>query len=147
MAQIIMIMISTTLGRRDMSRKKTLCTSPNLPGNGQSGGRIFGQRQRPLHAATRQTHANQNQTEGQLLFCKGVKVNQWKSEKSKNGQISEEFRVRRDFSVPSVGDREHLFLAPLPQLLGRPRSWSSSPATRLSSSSDFGERRSLTVGS
>ena len=41
MAQIIMIMISTTLARRDMHRKKNLCTSPNLHGNGQLGEHMF----------------------------------------------------------------------------------------------------------
>ena len=42
MAQIIMIMISTTLARRDMCRKKNLCSSPNLHGNGQLGEPMFG---------------------------------------------------------------------------------------------------------
>ena len=41
MAQIIMIMISTTLARRDMRRKKNLCSSPNLHGNGQLGEPMF----------------------------------------------------------------------------------------------------------
>ena len=36
------MMISTTLARRDMHRKKNLCTSPNLHGNGQLGEHMFG---------------------------------------------------------------------------------------------------------
>ena len=56
MAQIIMIMISTTLARRDMRRKKNLCTSPNLHGKGQLGEHMFGGVQGPEPKCSRARH-------------------------------------------------------------------------------------------